>query len=44
MTERRVTARPHLAPPPVQSADDYEAVDADSLGEFFLARAIDSVD
>jgi hypothetical protein len=44
MTERRVTARPHLAPPPVQSPDDYEAVDADSLGPFFLARAIDSAD
>jgi len=43
-TERRVTARPHVAPRPVQSADDHEAVDADSLGPFFLARAIDSVD
>jgi hypothetical protein len=44
MTERRVTARPHVSPPPVQSADDYEAVDAESLGEFFLVRAIDSRD
>lgn len=42
MTERRVTARPHVAPPPVQSADDYEPADAESLGEFFLVRAIDS--
>jgi hypothetical protein len=28
----------------VQFSDDYEAVDADSLGPFFLARAIDSAD
>jgi hypothetical protein len=44
MTEHRVTARPHVSPPPLQSADDYETVDAESLGEFFLVRAIDSQD
>jgi hypothetical protein len=42
LTERRVTARPHVAPPPLQCADDNEAVDAESLGDFFLMRAIDS--
>jgi hypothetical protein len=43
LTERRVSARPHAAAPRVHSADDCEAVDADSLAQVFLARATDSV-
>jgi hypothetical protein len=38
-----LTARPHVAPPRVYSADDCEAVDADSMAQVFLARATDSV-
>jgi hypothetical protein len=42
LTARRVSARPHAAPPPVHSADDCEAVDADTLARVFLGRATDS--
>jgi hypothetical protein len=38
-----LTARPHAEPPRLYSADDCEAVDADSLAQVFLARATDSV-
>lgn len=42
LTQRSVSARPHAPAPSVQAADDDDTIDADSLAEAFLARAIDN--